>query len=77
MSEMIDVYNKQIRSVLEMAVPVWQAGLTMQESIQIERVQRTAFHIILGEAYQDYENTLDQLKCDKLSIRRIQRSYTT
>ena len=35
-SEMIDVYNKQIRSVLEMAVPVWQAGLTMQESIQIE-----------------------------------------
>ena len=70
-SEMIDVYNKQIRSVLEMAVPVWQAGLTMQESIQIERVQRTAFHIILGEAYQDYENALDQLKCDKLSIRRI------
>ena len=54
-SEMIDVYNKQIRSILEMTVPVWQAGLTMQESIQIERVQRTAFRIILVEAYQYYQ----------------------
>ena len=55
-SEMVDVYNKQIRSILELAAPVWQAGLTKQESNQIERVQRTAFHIILGENYLYYEN---------------------
>ena len=68
---MVDVYNKQIRSILELAVPVWQAGLTKQESNQIERVQRTAFHIILGENYLYYENALNQLKCDRLSGRRL------
>ena len=71
-SEMLDIYFKQVRSLLEMAVPVWQAGLTKQESYQIERVQRTALHIILGESYKDYENALEQLKCERLSIRRVQ-----
>ena len=71
MSELVDVYNKQIRSIFELAVPVWQAGLTKHESNQIERVQRTAFHIILGDAYLYYENALKQLKCDRLSCRRI------
>ena len=34
--EILDVYQKQVRSVLELAVPVWQAGLTQQEVRQIE-----------------------------------------
>ena len=51
-SELLDVYEKQVRSVLEMAVPVWQAALTQQESIKIERVQRCAFYIILGEDFK-------------------------
>ena len=69
-SEMLDVYCKQVRSILEMAVPVWQAGLTQLEIKQIERVQRTALHIILGENYLHYENALEVLKCKKLSDRR-------
>ena len=71
-SEMLDIYFKQVRSLLEMAVPVWQAGLTKEESYQIERVQRTALHIILGKSDKDYENALEQLKCERLSIRRVQ-----
>ena len=71
-SEMLDVYYKQIRALLEMAVPVWQAGLTRNESYQIERVQRTALHIILGEGYKGYENALEELKCEKLSNRRVE-----
>ena len=47
--EMKDVYQKQVRSILEMAAPVWQAGLTQQDVKQIERVQRTALHIIMGD----------------------------
>jgi hypothetical protein len=39
-NELLDVYQKQVRSVLVMAVPVWQPALTKQESRQIERVQR-------------------------------------
>ena len=41
--EMLDVYQKQVRSVLELAVPVWEPGLTQLESKQIERVQRLRF----------------------------------
>ena len=68
--EMLDVYQKQVRSVLEMAVPVWQAGLTQQEMRQIERVQRTAFYVILGDKYLSYKNALGVLKAETLSDRR-------
>ena len=75
-SEMVDVYTKQVRSILEMAVPVWQAGLTNYESYQIERVQRSAFHIILGEGYANYQDALLKLNCDKLSDRRMKLCET-
>ena len=68
--EILDVYYKQVRSVLEMAVPVWQAGLTQQEVKQIERVQRTAMYIILGDNYSSYGDALNLLERDKLSDRR-------
>ena len=32
--EMLDVYEKQVRTVLEMAMPVWQPALTQQEGVQ-------------------------------------------
>ena len=35
--ELLDVYQKQVRSVLELAVPVWQPALTTQEKKQIEK----------------------------------------
>ena len=57
-SELIDVYEKQVRSLLELAVSVWQPALTLSESSQIERVQKTAFYIVLGDQYEHYENTL-------------------
>ena len=57
-SEMLDVYEKQVRSILEMAVPVWNPNLTQSEEKQIERVQKTAYYVILGHEYQDYEHGL-------------------
>ena len=38
--ELIDVYNKQVRSVLEFAVPVWAGSVTLKQSQLIERVQK-------------------------------------
>ena len=35
-TEMLDVYYKQIRCVLELAVAVWTPGLTLEETYQIE-----------------------------------------
>ena len=69
-SELLDVYEKQVRSILELAVPVWQPALTLSESSQIERVQKTAFCIILGDQYEHYENALNKLGHDRLSFRR-------
>ena len=68
--EMKDVYQKQVRSILEMAAPVWQAGLTQQEVKQIERVQRIALHIIMGDEYISYDNALTSLECENLTDRR-------
>ena len=45
--EMFDVYSKEIRSLLEMAVPVWNSGLTNQQIHDIEGVQKVAMQIIL------------------------------
>ena len=69
--EMLDVYYKQVRSVLELAVPVWQPALTQQEIKQIERVQRCALYIILGEDYLNYESALSTLECSNLDQRRV------
>ena len=69
--ELLDIYYKQVRSVLELAVPVWQPALTQLEKTQIERVQKCALYIILGEGYIDYNNALETLSCDNLNTRRV------
>ena len=48
--ELFDVYIKEIRSVLELAVPVWHPGLTKSQTNKIENVQNSAtVHPILME----------------------------
>jgi hypothetical protein len=70
-SELLDVYNKQCRSILELAVPVWTAGLTNDDIVHLERVQKTAFAIILGRAYSGYKKALQDLNMKSLEERRI------
>ena len=52
--DLIDIYVKQIRSVLELAVPVWHGGITQAEEFDIRRIQKSVAHIILGEQYVSY-----------------------
>ena len=68
--DLVDVYTKQCRSVLEMAAPAWSPGLTISHSLQIERVQKAAFAIILGEEYTSYSRALLKLNMETLSVRR-------
>ena len=35
---LLDTYKKEIRSLLELAVPVWHSGLTVKQASDIERV---------------------------------------
>ena len=40
LDDLIDVYIKHVRSILEFGVPVWNSGLTLEEIKDIERVQK-------------------------------------
>ena len=60
--QMFDVYTKEIRSILEMAVPVWHSGLTNQQTMDIESIQKVAMRIILKDKYINY-----QLACQTFS----------
>jgi hypothetical protein len=69
--EMFDVYTKEIRSLLEMAVPVWHSGLTNQQIDDIESVQKVAMRIILQEKYINYQLACQTLSAQTLADRRV------
>ena len=65
-----DSFVKQVRSIMEFAAPAWHAAITNAERTDIERVQKTAMHIILGEEYSDYRRALQTVGLDSLESRR-------
>ena len=67
---LVDIYFKQCRSVLELAVPVWEPNLTKSEVTQLERIQKTACAIILGRKYTTYKEALEILNVQTLEARR-------
>ena len=69
-SQLVDAYKKEVRSLLELAVPVWNSGLTKNQCVQIERVQKNALSAILGFRYTSYELALKYLGLERLSVRR-------
>ena len=69
--DLVDMFNKQIRSILELAVPVWQGSLTLEEKADIERVQKSAVHIIMGQDYHSYDMGLKYLNMESLESRRV------
>ena len=40
--DLVDIYCKQVRSILELAVPAWHGGITKDDELDIERVQKSA-----------------------------------
>ena len=60
--QLVDAYKKEVRSILEMAVPVWNSGLTLQQVLKIERVQKIGLSAFLDTNYKSYENSLKKLK---------------
>lgn len=65
-----EFYMMHVRQVLELAVPLWHSGLTLTDTIKIERVQKMAFAIILGSDYTSYIVAQSILECDTLDARR-------
>ena len=70
LNQMFDVYAKEVRSLLELAVPVWNAGLTKKQTADIERIQKVAFKIILDYRYTSYEMACQLFNAQTLDQRR-------
>ena len=67
---MFDVYSKEVRSILEHGVPVWHPGLTRKDSLEIERIQKSAFHMILGTKTIDYKKSLHIFQHNNFSCQK-------
>ena len=59
-----------MRSLLEFGAPVWNAGLSKSEICDIERVQKAFLHILLGQNYINYEQSLEIAGLESLESRR-------
>ena len=59
-----------IRSLLEQSAPVWHSSLTDENLSDLERVQKTAVKLILGERYLEYDRALRKLDLESLHERR-------
>ena len=55
---------------MEMACPVWHPGLTVHESRNIERIQKTALAIIRGQTHTTYREALVHFDLESLKQRR-------
>ena len=74
--QLFDVYSKEIRSILEMAVPVWHSSITNQQRKDIESIQKVAFRIILGNKYQDCKSACVRFNTETLHNRRIKLCHS-
>ena len=74
--EMIHIYVLFIRCMVEYCCVVWHSSLTEEDSLNIERIQKTALRIILKESYLDYCSALQLTGLDTLKERRNQLSLT-
>ena len=76
LEDLKDVFIKQIRSILEFGVPVWNSSLTKEDSLDIERVQKAFLHLALGSKYQNYETALERCNLATLESRRTKLCTT-
>ena len=56
--------------MLEQSCVVWHSSLTEENKQDLERVQKSAVKIMLGNKYKDYENALVLVDLENLSERR-------
>ena len=68
--QLVRTYIQQIRSITEMACPVWNGAITVHENRALERVQKIALAIIRGEQHTTYAEALIHFGLETLQTRR-------
>ena len=58
-SDLKIIYVTFVRSQLEKSSCVWHSGLTQENEVDLERVQKLALKIILKNDYKNYQNALN------------------
>ena len=66
----LEYYIKEIRSIVEQGVPIWNSGITKGQVNDIEKVQKIALKIILSNEYKTYSLACEKFKLETLSSRR-------
>ena len=64
------IFKSQVRGVLEYCSTVWHSSVTVNDSYDIERVQKAAMRLIMGTRYQGYSEALKEMSLDSLEERR-------
>ena len=67
----IDYYIKEIRSLAEQGVPVWNSGLTKGQINDLEKIQKVALKVILHDDYKSYAQACNFFDLERLSDRRL------
>ena len=65
-----NIYILFVRSLLEQSSSVWHSSLTIENSDDLERIQKSAVRIIMGENYISYNQSLIKLDIESLKDRR-------
>ena len=65
-----EYYCKEIRPLAEHGVAIWNSGLTKSQVMDLEKIQKVALKIILGDKYDGYDSACTKFNIEKLSIRR-------
>ena len=64
------IYLSHIRSIVDQSCVIWHNNLTEENISDIERIQKNACRIILGNRYTNYSESLKKLNLDTLHHRR-------
>ena len=67
----LDFYLKEIRVLAEHGVAIWNSGLPVHPSQVLEKIQKVALKIILGDEYSSYDNARAKFGLNLLSERRL------
>ena len=66
----MQIYILYIRSIVEQYATVWHSSITVGEKNDLERTQKVALKIILGNSYTSYTDALKWTGLETLAARR-------
>ena len=69
-SDLKKIYMLQVRSKLDQSAVVWHSSITKKNRGDLERIQKSALKVILGEKYESYKDALKMIGIDSLEQRR-------